>query len=622
MSEFRSAEREGSEAHAAELAVTGRVRRPPDLATRIEAEEVRLLFDLGETSRYTILGGILVVGLAFYPTAPIWATAVVLFIQLVAQIAFDRVRAGFRADPNAAERANLWARRYAAVTVVSGSTWGIGGLLWLPGASFAHHIFYALVISSLAMATAITRATYPPAVIAYIGTATAPALVLLLLMGDPLGLATIALAIMFLLTIAGWTRRVNRSYREAIRLRFENADLIERMARAHAATEQKRQDAEEAERAARAAGRAKDEFLAILGHEVKTPLEGIAHMAALLGDEPASAAHTNLAREIGESSRMLKRLFDDMIDFSQMEAHSLELKSISFDPANAARSVVRLMRPQAAGRGLSLELDLVPGTPPYIVTDPDRLKQVLVNLLSNAIKFTETGGVILRLQPVQLEPNALGLRFSVLDTGIGFTADARARLFESFAQGEGATGQHRPEGMGLGLAIADRLVRLMGGRIHLDSAPGQGSTFWFLLAQEPGVGVVPQPAAPGGREPAESDRQRLVDHDHLYELERALGPQGITDRMVAALDRILDLQRKIEAARRDGDIRLLAECVSALQTVATEIGLVAMSGVAGDIGRALEEGHADRALHDVPRLQQKISATWRALAEAFPRLAG
>lgn len=622
MSEFRSAEREASEADAADLAMTGRVRHPPDLATRIEAEEVRLLFDLGETSRYTLFGGILVVGLAFYPTAPLWATAVALFIQLVAQIAFDRVRAGFRADPNAAERAMTWARRYAAVTVVSGSTWGVGGLLWLPGSSFAHHVFFALVISALAMATAITRATYPPAVIAYIGTITGPTLVLLVLTGDPLGLATIALATMFLLTVAGWTRRVNRSYREAIRLRFENADLIERMARAHAATEQKRQDAEEAERAARAAGRAKDEFLAIIGHEIKAPLEGIARMATLLRDEPVGEARSNLVQEIGDSSRMLKRLFDDMIDFSQMEAHTLELKPVGFDPADVAKGVVRLMRPQASERDLSLELDLVPGTPSHIVSDPDRLRQVLVNLLSNAIKFTEAGGVVLRLQPVQLEPGVLGLRFSVLDTGIGFTPDAQARLFESFTQGEAATGQRRPVGMGLGLAISDRLVRLMGGRIHLDSAPGQGSTFWFLIPQEPGVGIVPQPSATSGRQPADFDRERLIDHDHLYELERELGPQGITDRMVGALDRILGLQRKIEAARRDRDARLLAQCILALQTIATDIGLVAVSGVAGDIGRALEGGHADLALNDVPRLQQKISATWRALAEAFPRLAG
>lgn len=622
MSEFQTAKTEASDADAIELAMGGRVKRPPDLAARIEAEQIRLLFDLGETSRYTLFGGILVVGLAFYPTAPLWATAVVLFIQLVAQIAFDRVRAGFRADPNAAERANLWARRYAAVTLVSGSTWGVGGLLWLPGASFAHYIFYALVISSLAMATAITRATYPPAVVAYIATATAPSAVLLLLTGDPLGFATVVLAIIFLLTVAGWTRRINRSYREAIRLRFENADLIERMARAHAATEQKRQDAERAERAARAAARAKDEFLAILGHEVKAPLDGIARMAALLRAEPASEARADLLREIGASSAILQRLFDDMIDFSQMEARTLELKLVTFDPAEIAKSVVRLMRPQASERGLSLELDLAPGTPSHLVSDPDRLRQILVNLLSNAIKFTETGGVILRLQPVRLEPRALGLRFSVLDTGIGFTPDAQARLFKSFARGEAVTGQRRPEGMGLGLAISDRLVRMMGGRLHLDSAPGQGSTFWFLIAQEPGVGIVPHPPEAADRNFPEVDRERLIDHDHLYELERALGPHGIADRMVDALNRILHLQRRIETARHDRDPARLAECMPALRQIAAEIGLVAVMGIADDIGRALEEGDADRALYDVPRLQQKLSATWQALERSFPRLAG
>lgn len=619
MSEPESAETKIREAGVDEPGTAGRVRRPADLATRIDAEQVRLLLDLGETSKYTVFGGILVVGFAFYPTAPLWTTAVVLAIQLVAQLSFDRVRAGFRADPEASSRALVWARRYAAVTVISGSTWGVGGLLWLPGSSFAYHVFYALVISSLAMATAITRATYPPAVVAYIGTITAPTLVLLLLSGDPLGLATAALAVMFLLTIAGWTRRVNRSYREAIRLRFENADLIERMARAHAATEQKRQDAEEAERAALSANRAKSEFLDILSHEVQTPLDGITRMAKLLEEEPLSDTQANLAQSIGESSQMLKRLFDDMIDFSQMEAHTLELKSQSFDPAEIARSVVRLMRTEARERGLSLELDLAPGTPPYMVTDPDRLRQVLVSLLSNAIKFTETGGVILRVQAVPIEPAGLGLRFSILDTGIGLTPDAQTRLFEAFSQGETAAGQGRPEGMGLGLAIADRLVRLMGGQLQVDSAPGQGSTFWFLLPQEIGgsaaiSAVAAQPAQSGQRP------ERLIDHDHLYELERELGPDGITDHMVQALEHIINLQHLIEAARRDRNKELLAETAGALEKKATEIGMIAVSGVANEIGRALDHGQTDRALHDVPRLQQKISATRRALEKAFPRL--
>jgi signal transduction histidine kinase len=491
--------------------------------------------------------------------------------------------------------------------------------LWLPGASFAHQVFYTLVLSCLAMATAITRASYPPAVFVYVGTALTPTLVILLTSADPLGFATVGLALLSLVTIAGWTQRVNRSYREAFRLRYENADLVERMARAHAATEQKRADAEEAERRAKAANDAKSEFLDILSHEVRTPLDTLARMALQLHEEPLTDGQRNLAQAMSESSQMLRRLFDDMIDYSQMEAHTLELKPRSFDPADIAKSVVRLMRPRARERGLSLELDLVPGTPPTMVADPDRLRQVLVNLVSNSIKFTETGGVVMRVQPVALEDRAPGLRFSVLDTGIGLTADAQARLFESFTQGEAGGSEGRPGGMGLGLAVCDRLIALMGGQIHVDSAAGQGSTFWFLLPRETS-GRPAAPAASADLNRTQIRAERLIDHDYLYELERELGPERTTDHMVETLTRILELYRKVETAEARRDAAALRDGVEMLQKAADEIGLVAIAGVAQDIGQAVDLGRNETALHDVPRLQQKITATWSALARAFPNL--
>ncbi|MEN6542508.1 HAMP domain-containing sensor histidine kinase [Parvibaculum sp.] len=618
MSEFQSAEGESKSGETASFTPKGPARRRADLSTRIFAEQVRLLFDMGATSRYTLFGAILIVGLAFYRSAPIWATAVPMVIQAIAQLSFDRVRAGFRADPEATFNARLWARRYALITLISGSTWGIGSLLWLPGSSFAYEIFYALLVALLSMATAISRASYPPAVAAYVGATVTPTLILLLLSGDPLGLATVTLACIFLLVLVGWTRQVNRSFTEAIRLRFENADLVERMARAHSATEQKRADAEEAERRAIAASSAKSEFLALLGHEVRTPLDSISRMASQLRDEPLSEMQLNLAQAMAESSRMLSRLFDDMIDFSQMEARALELKPLSFDPATLARSVVRLMRPHAKERGLSLELDLTPGTPAYMTTDPDRLRQVLVNLLSNAIKFTETGGVVLRLQPVSNGGSVAGLRFSVLDTGAGLTPEIKARLFESFAQG-GSVGQDRPMGMGLGLAIADRLVKLMGGRIGVDSAAGQGSTFWFLLPIRPGMSLPATNAAENGALPA-YPRELLIDHDYLYELERELGHEKITDRMVAALDRILDLQREMEAARSCRNADALAAHFAAIQKEAGESGLPAIAGLAQEMAQAIGRGLHENGLPDVQRLQHKIAATRHALALAFPRL--
>jgi signal transduction histidine kinase len=620
MSELESAPAEIAETQGTDNAAIGLIRRTPDLATRVAAEQVRLLFDLGEANRYTIYGAIIVVGIAFYQTAPVWMTGVVLAIQIIAQFSFDRVRAGFRADPEAAERAMIWARRYAAVTALSGATWGVGALLWLPTASFAHGFFYALVIAALSMATAMTRATYPPAVFVYTAAACGPALIMLLVSNQPLGTVTVGLAVMFFASIANLSRGVNRSYREAFRLRFENSDLVERMARAHAATEQKRSEAEAAEQRAHAANRSKSEFLDILGHEVRMPLETLASMANHLCDEPLTDRQQNLAQAIGASSMMLRRLFDDMIDFSQMEARTLELKPRSFEPTGVAKGIVRLMRARAAERGLSLELDLAPDTPPRMIGDPDRLRQVLVNLVANAIKFTETGGVILRMQPVSAPELGDGLRFSVLDTGIGLTANARAILFEGFARGEPGGERGRSAGMGLGLAVADRLVRLMGGQIQVDSAPGQGSTFWFLLPVEGGAGPAPADTPPTDREWAPPVPERLVDHDYLYELERKRGAERTINHMVAVLTRIDGLRRKIDAAHAEWDAAALAENVGALREAASEIGLIAIADIAHGIGEAIDHGLGDMALHDVPRLRQKIAATGEALTRAFPGL--
>lgn len=603
----------------------GTVRRNHPIETRIAAEQVKLLLSLGEASRWTVFGGILVVGLAFYQTAPIWATAVVAAIQLIAQFAFDRVRAGFNADPDAVDNAPKWAHRYALVTLISGSTWGVGALLWLPGSSFAHEIFYLLVLASLVMATAVSRANYPPAVIYYTVAACLPAVGVLLLRGDPLAVATVFLALMFFATIAGWTRRINEGYRDAFRLRFENSDLMERMARAHAATEQRRRDAEDAEARAVAAMRAKQEFLDIISHEVRAPLDGLRNMALYLGDEAVNETQIKIAASIEETSQLLRRLIDDMIDFSEIESLSLELKPRSFDPVELVASIVRMMRHQAVARGLSLELDVAPDIDAHMNADPDRLRQVLSNIIGNAIKFTYQGGIVVRVASVKVPSGETIFRFSVTDTGPGLSDEARAKLFEAFAQGADArdfrfTGQ--TAGVGLGLPISERLVRLMGGHIDVDSAAGQGSTFWFLLPSEPGGAEDYFATLRDEKQPHRPAKpERLIDHDHLYELERRLGGHHITDYLVTGLHRVLELQREMESATSGRDGAALAEGARALKLAAADLGLTAISTVAGNIDTAVYQGEAEAAMREVPRLQQKITATWRELAKAYPSLA-
>jgi len=599
----------------------GAIRRKPAIAARVAAEEIKLLIDLGATSRYSMAIAIVITGLIFSETTPVWEMGIVLAIQLIAQLYFDHVRARFRADPDIIANAPHWARRYTVGTFLSGMTWGVGSVVWLPNSDFAHHIFYALILAALCMASAVMRANYLPAVLTYFASATTP--MILLGLSDPtsFNIGGAVLAIFFLYVAFRSAQRLNVAYKDAIRLRFEKADLVERMARAHAATEQKRADAEEAERRAKAANQAKGEFLNILGRQISAPLDQLGTWARELHEEPLSDKQAKLSDAILTSATSLRRLFDDMVDFSQIEAGACHLKPRRFDPVDLMKEVAREMRPLAIARGLSLELDIVLGALEPMVSDPVRLKQVLVNLTSNAIKFTESGGVILRMQSVPLANGSKALRLSVIDTGIGMTGDARARLFDSFVQGRGQGRESgdltQSSGVGLGLAIADRLVRLMGGKIEVDSAAGQGSTFWFLLPLEmPQINGQPlSEIADGDKEHGEGRRPaRLIDHDYLYEMERTLGPDATTDRIVAALTETLAILKGIESAQAENDREGLRGHALKLQGIAGEVGLPAVAEAAGNLAGAVAALWPEETSH----LQQQISATWTQLANAYP----
>ncbi len=224
-----------------------------------------------------------------------------------------------------------------------------------------------------------------------------------------------------------------------------------------------------------AANRAKSQFLAVMSHEIKTPMQAILGMLELLEQSELTPAQRELSRHVTHSAALLQTLLHDLLDLSRIESKEVTLESIPFESQFVIHSVVTQLEEQAHSKGIALLVDIDPALPPRLRGDPLRLTQILFNLLGNAIKFTSEGSV--RLQ-VMVEGSPLA--FSVHDTGIGIAPEQCNELFLPFRQLDPSM-TRRFGGSGLGLAICRHLVELMGGRIGVESQPGVGSCFWFRI---------------------------------------------------------------------------------------------------------------------------------------------
>ncbi|GIK99997.1 MAG: hypothetical protein BroJett029_42060 [Alphaproteobacteria bacterium] len=256
-------------------------------------------------------------------------------------------------------------------------------------------------------------------------------------------------------------------------------------------------DLEAATAQANAASQAKSEFLANMSHEIRTPLNGIIASADLLQrrrDLPPEAGES--VRLISQSGDLLLKLLSDILDFSKIEAGQLRLEHHAFQLADVVNDTIGLVASRAEFARLRLTCSLARELPAVVTGDSYRLRQVLLNLLGNAVKFTPAGGrVDVQVTPASPASDPQLVRFAVRDTGIGIDAATRARIFERFTQADAST-TRRYGGTGLGLSISARLVDLMGGRLELDSTPGQGSTFAFVIPLTPGQpGAGPAAAA-------------------------------------------------------------------------------------------------------------------------------
>jgi signal transduction histidine kinase/ActR/RegA family two-component response regulator len=296
------------------------------------------------------------------------------------------------------------------------------------------------------------------------------------------------------------------------------------------------------------ASQAKSRFLANTSHEIRTPMNGILGSLELLLGGALAPEERQYAETARRSAEGLLSILNDILDFSKIEAGKLVLESIDFSLETVLEEALAVAAPLAQAKGLTASVTVADGVPEALRGDPLRLRQMLVNLLGNAVKFTSEGGIGIRVNLVGTEPTHATLRFSVFDTGIGVAPERALKIFESFAQADGAT-TRRYGGTGLGLAICKQLTQLMGGEIGIESELGRGSTFWIEIRLP--LGVKPEGVALAS---AGNDCERPGYNLHVLLAEdnavNQLVAMRILERLGCSVDLVGTGREAVAAAKR------------------------------------------------------------------------
>lgn len=462
---------------------------------RVRAEQVRTQYASMPTSFLGSVFSATVYVAAAQAVLPLWQWLVWWGLMLGQALVRGLLWRAFQKAQPPAHEMPRWGRRAWMGSGLSGCVWGLGAVLVFPHGHVEYQLFFMFLIASMGSLSAIASASFLPAFYAYTFPTVVPVAALLLVQEDQLLKIMGVIALGYLPIISKFAHNLGQSVVASFRLRFENLELLREI------TERKEQ--------AEDANREKSMFLAAASHDLRQPLHALSLQTHVLQQTQLTTAQQSSVRGMSASIEAMTGLFDALLDVSRLDAGVVPVREQVVGLQTVFDQLSQEFMSQAQLKGLALRIR---PTRAVVLTDPHLLVSLLGNLVSNAVRYTERGGVVVAARQRQGE-----WLLQVWDSGVGIAETQQRAVFKPFYQ-VGNSERDRTKGLGLGLAIVERLSRLLRLPLALRSVPGRGSCFSVRV---PAVAFVPQ-AVPSSQEAVSLEGALVLVLDNEAEVRAAM----------------------------------------------------------------------------------------------------